>query len=215
MIIALFNAKGGSGKSTMSVHLCYYLSQIRSYPVQLIDSDPMRISSFWLSQLELDIPITQLTDPDNLLEQVPLLREQTQYTIIDCPANASELNRAIVFTLNPEDLLLIPVKPTSVDKVASNPTIRLIKQAQLNGKNFRAATFVSMGHRARAVTEETVAYLESKQAETGVKAMRSVIYDKASIADALDQTAVVWQMGNRTKAEQKELEKFCQEVLKL
>lgn len=215
MIIALFNAKGGSGKSTISVHLSYYLSQIQSDSVQLIDSDPMRISSFWLSQLKLDIPIIQLTDPDNLLEQVPVLREQTKYTIIDCPANASELNRAIVFTLNPEDLLLIPVKPTSVDKVASNPTIRLIKQAQLNGKNFRAATFVSMGHRARAVTQETVAYLQSKQAETGIKALYSVIYDKACIADALDQTAVVWQMGKRAKAEQKELKQFCQEVLKI
>jgi cellulose biosynthesis protein BcsQ len=175
----------------------------------------MRISSFWLSQLELDIPITQLTDPDNLLEQVPLLREKTKYTIIDCPANASELNRAIVFTLNPEDLLLIPVKPTSVDKVASNPTSRLIFQAHLNGKNFRAATFISMAHRTRAVTKETLDYLQNRQAETGIKAMRSVIYDKASIADALDQTAVVWQMGNRTKAEQKELEKFCEEVLEL
>ena len=94
------------------------------------------------------------------------------------------MNRAIIFALDDEDKLLIPVKPTSVDKIASNPTLRLIKQAKLHGKKFKAATFVSLAHRSRAVTVEIGDYLLSKEDETGVKVLSSVIYDKATIADA-------------------------------
>ena len=175
----------------------------------------MRISSFWVSELDLDIPAYQLTDPNDFLEQIPDLAQTSDYTIIDCPANASEMNRAIVFALGNKDKILIPVKPTSVDKIASNPTLRLIKQANLHGKDFKAATFISMAHRSRAVTSETFEYLSSKQTETGVKVLSSIIYDKASIADALDRGGVVWNMGSRASREQREFSDWCKEIIKL
>ena len=215
MIICLFNAKGGVSKSTCSVHLAYYISVILKQTVNLIDADPMRISSFWCKQLDVSFGIFQITDPDDFLEQITTLKSKAEYTIIDCPANASEMNRAIIFTLSPEDKVLIPVKPTSVDKIASNPTLRLIKQATIHGKQFKAATFVSMAHRSRAVTGETLDYLRSKQDETGVKVLSSVIYDKATIADALDQGGVVWTMGKRALSEQKEFTQWCNEVINL
>ena len=215
MLICLFNAKGGVSKSTCSVHLAYYLCAILKQKVSLIDADPLRISSFWVKQLDIQLEVHQLTNPDDFLEQIGAIASNSDYVVIDCPANASEMNRAIIFALNSEDKLLIPVKPTSVDKIASNPTLRLIKQATLHGKNFKAATFVSMAHRARAVTGETLDYLKGKELETGVKVLSSVIYDKAAIADALDSGGVVWTMGNRAVSEQKEFTIWCEEVIKL
>jgi chromosome partitioning protein len=215
MLICLFNAKGGVSKSTCSVHLTYYLSVVLKKTVRLIDADPMRISSFWTKELDLDVPVYQLTDPNDFLEQIGNISQSVDYTVIDCPANASEMNRAVVFALGSEDKILIPVKPTSVDKIASNPTLRLLKQASLHGKNFKAATFISMAHRSRAVTKETMEYLKNKQSETGVKVLSSVIYDKASIADALEQGGVVWNMGSRASSEQQEFTQWCQEVIKL
>jgi chromosome partitioning protein len=215
MLICLFNAKGGVSKSTCSVHLTYYLSNILKKKVSLIDADPMRISSFWVKQLDIDVTTHQLTAPDDFLEQVLAIADLSDYTVIDCPANASEMNRAVIFALGSEDKLLIPVKPTSVDKIASNPTLRLIKQATLHGQKFKAATFVSMAHRARAITDETLEYLRGKQEDTGVKVFSSIIYDKAAIADALDQGGVVWSMGNRASSSQKEFTAWCKEVIKL
>ena len=72
-----------------------------------------------------------------------------------------------------------------------------------------------MAHRSRAVTGETLDYLRGKQDETGVKVLSSVIYDKATIADALDQGGVVWTMGKRASSEQKEFTEWCNEVIKL
>ena len=215
MLICLFNAKGGVSKSTCSVHLVYYLRVILKQRVSLIDADPLRISSFWVKQLDIDVEIHQLTNPDDFLEQVRAIASTADYVVVDCPANASEMNRAIIFALNSEDKLLIPVKPTSVDKVASNPTLRLIKQATLHGRQFKAATFVSMAHRARAVTGETLELLRSKQDDSPVKVLSSIIYDKAAIADALDSGGVVWTMGNRAASEQKEFTAWCEEVVKL
>ena len=215
MLICLFNAKGGVGKSTCSVHLTYYLSNILKKRVSLIDADPMRISSFWTKQLDNQVEVYQLTDPNEYLERITDFVKQTEYTVVDCPANASEMNRAIIFALSEKDKLVIPVKPTSLDKIASNPTLRLIKQATLHKKKFKAATFISMAHRARAITSETLAYLRNKEDDTSVKVLSSVIYDKASIADALDQGGVVWSMGNRASAEQQEFTLWCEEVIKL
>lgn len=215
MLICLFNAKGGVSKSTCAVHLTYYLKAIFNKTVCLIDADPMRISSFWTKELGIDVPVHQLTDPNDFLEQIPDISQQADYTVIDCPANASEMNRAIIFALGREDKLLIPVKPTSVDKIASNPTLRLIKQATLHGKDFKAATFISMAHRSRAVTSETMEYLKGKQDETGVKVLSNIIYDKASIADALDQGGVVWNMGSRASSEKQEFIHWCEEIIKL
>ena len=215
MLICLFNAKGGVSKSTCSVHLVYYLSKVLKKKVTLIDADPLRISSFWVKQLDTDIKVHQLTDPDDYLEQVRAIADKSNYVVIDCPANASEMNRAIIFSLKTEDKLLIPVKPTSVDRIASNPTLRLIKQATTHGKQFIAATFISMAHRARAVTNEVQEYLKEKEKDTGAKVLNSIIYDKASIADALDQGGVVWSMGSRAASEQKEFSAWCEEVIKL
>lgn len=215
MLICLFNAKGGVGKSTCSVHLTYYLSVILKKKVSLIDADPMRISSFWTKQLDINVPVYQITEPDLFLEQISTIDTERDYTLIDCPANASEMNRAILFTLKAEDKVLIPVKPTSIDKIASNPTLRLIKQAKLHSKEFKSATFVSMAYRARAITAETLDYLRSKEEDTGVKVLSSILYDKAAIADALDQGGVVWTMGNRASSEQREFTAWCKEVIKL
>ena len=215
MLLCLFNAKGRVSKSTCSVHLAYYLSIILKKKVSLIDADPLRISSFWIKQLETDIVVHQLTDPDDYLEQVRVIAKSTDYVVIDCPANASEMNRAIIFSLKTEDKLLIPVKPTSVDRIASNPTLRLIKQAKTHGKQFQAATFISMAHRARAVTGEVQEYLKEREEDTRVKVLNSIIYDKASIADALDQGGVVWSMGSRAASEQKEFTVWCEEVIRL
>ena len=33
----------------------------------LIDADPMRISSFWMGELDIDVPVFQLTDPNDFL----------------------------------------------------------------------------------------------------------------------------------------------------
>ena len=215
MLICLFNAKGGVSKSTCAVHLTYYLSNILKKKTSLIDADPMRISSFWVKQLDIKVPVYQITEPDTFLEQVSTIESEVDYTIIDSPANASEMNRAILFALKAQDKVLIPVKPTSIDKVASNPTLRLIKQAMIHGKEFKAATFISMAHRARAITGETLDYLRSKEVNTEVKVLSSIIYDKASIADALDQGGVVWNMGQRASSEQKEFQQWCEEAIKL
>ena len=215
MLICLFNAKGGVSKSTCAVHLTYYLSSILKKKASLIDADPMRISSFWVKQLDIEVPVYQITEPDTFLEQVSTIESEVDFTIVDSPANASEMNRAILFALKAQDKVLIPVKPTSIDKVASNPTLRLIKQATIHGKEFKAATFISMAHRARAITGETLDYLRNKEDDTSVKVLSSVIYDKASIADALDQGGVVWNMGQRALSEQKEFKEWCEEVIKL
>ena len=83
MIIAVINQKGGTGKTCTAVHLAYWLSQQPKTSVQLIDADAQASSSTWLNQLEINLPCHPLFDPNDLAEKIPVLAQNSTFTIID------------------------------------------------------------------------------------------------------------------------------------
>ncbi|MGH7998555.1 MAG: ParA family protein [Brasilonema sp.] len=59
MIIGLTNQKGGAGKTTVSGHLAYWLSQRGS--VIVVDADAQQSSTNWMKDLQL--PCKTMIDP--------------------------------------------------------------------------------------------------------------------------------------------------------
>ncbi|MEH2303474.1 MAG: ParA family protein, partial [Nostoc sp.] len=55
-IISLINEKGGAGKSTTSLHFAFWL-YAKKKKVQIVDSDPQRSCSKWLSAIGNPIPV--------------------------------------------------------------------------------------------------------------------------------------------------------------
>ena len=96
-IIALINQKGGSGKSTSSVHLAYWLQLKQNYRVLLVDADAQRSSSQWVAGMGVELPCQVIQSPDDILEKIPELIKDYDYLVIDGPASLSEETRAILF----------------------------------------------------------------------------------------------------------------------
>jgi len=187
-IISFVNEKGGAGKSTTALHFSYWLFKKRK-KVQVVDADPQRSCSKWLSSMGNPIPVTVLTTPDDLLDQIPNLASETEFLVIDAPPGLAECSRAILFRT---DLAVVPCQPTGLDLDAASDAIRLIKQAQsVRGGLPKSALFINRATKGSRLKNEAVALIS--KIPTSV-ALKTVIHQRQAVADAFGQGATVFDL---------------------
>ena len=111
MIIVVANSKGGVGKSTIAVHLAAWLHE-QGHNVTLADCDTQHSSSDWLHEAVPDIKAVRLADPDQILDQLPAIAQQTDYVVADGPGSNTETSRALLLCA---DLALVPCKASMLE----------------------------------------------------------------------------------------------------
>jgi chromosome partitioning protein len=129
-VIALANTKGGVGKSTIAGNLAWAFAtrEESPEPVLLVDADPQASITKWFDLAE-SVPFdrTQLTTARVLQQQLPRLRKQYTFIIVDCPPMQSDVTAAGV---TQADLGLVPVQPSPLDMLAYSELVPLLRQAQ-------------------------------------------------------------------------------------
>jgi len=140
MIISLASLKGGSGKTTLSVHLAAAIAA-GGRRVVLIDADPQGSASDWSAAREDTPPFPVVGMARNTLHRdlVPVL-EDYDHCVIDTPPRVSALARSALLA---SDLVLIPVQPSSYDVWAAAETVQLISEAQGFKPEIRGAFVVN------------------------------------------------------------------------
>jgi chromosome partitioning protein len=198
-IISLVNQKGGVSKSTTSVHLAYWLTVKQKKQVLLVDADAQKSSSQWLAGMDVKIAFIVLQSPDDILEQLPDLRQQYEFVVVDGPASLSEATRAILFR---SDLAVIPTQPTGVDLRSASDAMRLVKQAQsVRGGLPKALVFLSRAVKGTKLKEEAIALLSQIP---DAHLLKGVIHQKQAIADTSGQSATVWDLPGTAAAESRQ-----------
>jgi chromosome partitioning protein len=127
-VLAVANTKGGVGKSTIAGNLAWAFAQEAGKAVLLVDADPQASITKWFDLAE-SVPFdrTQLTTARVLQQQVPRLRQQFEFIIVDCPPMQSDVTAAAV---TQADLGLVPVQPSPLDMLAYSELVPLLRQAQ-------------------------------------------------------------------------------------
>lgn len=126
--IVIANQKGGSGKSTLTVHLAAAAQHAGDGPVIISDTDPQGTAGDWFNQRKkagFDAPLYAPLALSELKEKIRALDEAgAAYLFIDTAPSVGSVN-AELFSV--ADLILIPLNPTPADLRALVKGLPLIK----------------------------------------------------------------------------------------
>lgn len=128
--IVVANQKGGSGKSTIAVHLAAAAEAAGDGPAVISDTDPQGTAADWFNQRKkagIDTPRYSPLALDDLHGRIEALDEAgATYLFIDTAPSIGAVN-ADLFAL--ADLILIPLNPTPADLRALVKGLPLVRKS--------------------------------------------------------------------------------------
>jgi chromosome partitioning protein len=125
-VLGLLSRKGGSGKTTLAVHLAVQ-AQASGRRALLLDLDPQRSAADWWRAREAEVPQLVETDPGSLRSVLEAARaDGVSLAVIDTRPS-DEHDSALVAALS--DLILIPTRPAILDLRAIMRTLDTVKGA--------------------------------------------------------------------------------------
>ena len=128
--IIIANQKGGSGKSTLTVHLAAAAEHAGDGPVVISDTDPQGTAADWFNQRKkggIDTPrYTPLALSELAGKKRALADAGASYLFIDTAPSVGAVNAEI---LKAADCILIPLNPTPADLRALVKAIPVLKEA--------------------------------------------------------------------------------------
>lgn len=123
-ILALVSQKGGSSKSTLTVHLAVRAAQ-RGASVVIVDTDPQATASRWYDRRAAEWPVLVTAARGTLPAALEAARaDGVGAVFVDTPPHTgAQIDQAVAAA----DLVVIPCKPTPFDLDAIPETVRLVE----------------------------------------------------------------------------------------
>ena len=145
-VITIAQQKGGTGKTTLAVHLALAFIKYHNLKVAIIDTDPQgSLGKWFMIRSEMNVTNGGLTFKTASLwgaqYESKILKQEHDIVIIDTPPKIEADARPAI---EASDLVLIPISPSPVDFWATEPIIEIAKRAkkkiviQINRANPRA-----------------------------------------------------------------------------
>lgn len=131
MIVALLNQKGGTGKTTLALHLAGQWAR-RGARVTVVDADPQGSALDWSQARSAEghprlFGVLGLAR-DTLHREAPELARAVDHVVIDGPPRVAGLMRSALLAA---DLVLMPVQPSPLDGWASAEMLALLAEARI------------------------------------------------------------------------------------
>ncbi|QDT53881.1 MinD/ParA/CobQ/CobA-like protein [Caulifigura coniformis] len=206
MIIVVANSKGGVGKSTLAVHLAAWLHS-QGHRVTLADCDTQHSSSEWIKEAAPEVQVVRLDDAKEILDQLPLLDQETDFVIADGPGSQTETSLALLLRA---ELAIVPCKASMLEVRALAKATDVLRQAQDIRKGLPSAVIVlSMIGKNYRLTQD----MKDAAAALKLPLAKSAMTLRQIYADAPGQAKVVWQMGSRAKEAADEVQQIFHEIL--
>ncbi len=126
-VIAIVSQKGGSGKTTLAVHLATRAAQA-SHESCIIDTDPQATAAAWGDWRGDFLPVVVTAPPARLGRTIESAKKNgVDFIVIDTPPHADAAAREAI---KAADIVLIPTKPRAFDLHALEPIADLVSFAK-------------------------------------------------------------------------------------
>ena len=164
-VIAVFNQKGGCGKTTITMSLAGSFA-LRGYAALVVDMDFQGTASRWSSAAPEHRPF-----PASVMSLAPMegkmhreLRnhiDNFDVIVIDCPPamNSAAPTSAMLIS----DLALIPLVPSPADIWAAESAKKLAEAAQANNEGLVTRVVANMVQRTTSLAKDLLELLEEDQ----------------------------------------------------
>lgn len=196
MIVALLNQKGGTGKTTLALHLAGEWVR-RGHRVTLIDADPQGSALDWSEQrarehLPRRFGVVGLAR-DTLHREAPELARDADHVVIDGPPRVAGLMRSALLAA---DLVLIPVQPSPLDGWASAEMLALVNEARIYRPELVARFVLNRCATRTVLARETAESLTDHDPP----ALSATVGQRIAFATAAQTGRLVSEIDNATAA---------------
>lgn len=199
--IAVFNGKGGCGKTTLAWNLAMGLG--RRAPTLLLDADPQGSLAHWADWAHREDIVVRVREWGSEVGR----GEEYAFVVTDCAPRleAEELNQIVAES----DLVLLPVLPSPLDLWASRRSADWIREQRARRPTLRAAFVLNQVETQSALSRAAQVAI----AELGLPVLQAVLHRRAIYRSAALEGLSVYHMGKRASAAQAELERLIEEIV--
>lgn len=123
-VISLLSRKGGSGKSTLTIHFAVEAKG----QTAIIDMDPQGSTISWFKRRELSFPILIKSTPGELAQHLQVCEDSgIDNVFID---TMPDINRSALVAASLSNIIVIPTKPSILDLESIVHTVNLVHGIQ-------------------------------------------------------------------------------------
>lgn len=207
MIISVVNQKGGVGKTTLSIHIADGLSK-RGRKVALIDADAQSSTLLWsASRLGQTLFPVMGMPKETLYQELQGLKGGFDDIVIDGPPRVATVLKAAIAAA---DLVLVPVKPSSLDVWAASDVVKLIEEVRVFRPDLRASFVIN----ERRPNTRLARDVESALGNMALDVCKTSIHTRSAYPVAIGQGLSVFDTEPKGKAAL-EMEQLLTEITAL
>ena len=149
----------------------------------------------------------RLANPNEILNELPGLSQETDFVIADGPGSNTETSRALLLRA---DFAIVPCKASMLEVRALAKATEVLRQAQdIRGGIPKAVIVLSMVGKNYRLTKD----MKDAAAALNLPLASTAMTLRQIYADAPGQGALVWNLGSRANEAATEVEHLFREIL--
>ena len=204
-VITICQQKGGTGKTTLAVHLALAFAKLHNLKIAIIDTDPQgSLGKWFVVRTEKKVSNENLTFKTASLwgaqYESKTLKKDHDIVIIDTPPKIESDARP---SIEAADLVLIPMTPSHVDFWATEAIIDIAKKAEK-----KIFVQINRANERSKLVKKTHEYIKS----INVKSTNTLIGHRQIYASSMGEGKTAIEKQRKSNAVE-EIKKLSEQIL--